>query len=604
MMNQSKLYCIVILGWLGLSGMPVYANSVITHDVRVLIDVSGSMKYSDPAAMRIPALKLFFNLLPNQQGIQAGAWMFAEDVHKLIEVAPVDSTWKNKIDNKVTEIHSNGLFTDIGQAVHVATADWLISNKKVQRDLVLLTDGVMQISEDPQVNEQLRHYLLTSQLRELKAKGIRIHTIALSANADQDLLQTLSFQTQGVFSAVYDAKNLMMTFVRFIDAIIGQNQIPWIGNTFKIDSSVQQSTLLLWHPPNSKQQIILKTPEGKQLTQKSKEVSAWDHNDIYDLISLKKPSIGIWRVLGPHIDIDNRIIIESSLNIMLRGISHDLLLFQPKTLEIALMKESHLVSDSKLFSQLTVQLKKRQIQTGQRWRTILYSSAHDAAPPNKATFLYQQLGNTVLPGNYEISAVIEGKDFARKKSQPIIFHDQLVTYQIKQQKQKTKIVYQIHLIPIAGMLSPKTMKLTAEIKQFKARQLLKTVHLHMDPNWFLNLPLLNSNETYQLSFHFQGNMANGQPIDWIQPAVWLNYQGTIISSQLSSELLHKPINRPSLYEQKIQENASEYSFWIILLWSIFIILNSCLVVVAYRIYRRILWTEQVAFSKSMAEIES
>ncbi|RLA17269.1 MAG: hypothetical protein DRQ56_09430, partial [Gammaproteobacteria bacterium] len=33
-------------------------------DVRVLIDVSGSMKQNDPRNLRIPALKLLVNLLP------------------------------------------------------------------------------------------------------------------------------------------------------------------------------------------------------------------------------------------------------------------------------------------------------------------------------------------------------------------------------------------------------------------------------------------------------------------------------------------------------------------------------------------------------------
>ena len=41
-------------------------------DIRILIDVSGSMKQNDPANLRIPALKLINGLIPS--GSRAGVW--------------------------------------------------------------------------------------------------------------------------------------------------------------------------------------------------------------------------------------------------------------------------------------------------------------------------------------------------------------------------------------------------------------------------------------------------------------------------------------------------------------------------------------------------
>ena len=52
------------------------------NDVRVLIDISGSMKKNDPANLRQPALRLFISLLPSDT--QAGVWTFGQWVNMLI----------------------------------------------------------------------------------------------------------------------------------------------------------------------------------------------------------------------------------------------------------------------------------------------------------------------------------------------------------------------------------------------------------------------------------------------------------------------------------------------------------------------------------------
>ena len=45
-------------------------------DVRILIDISGSMKQSDPTNLRAPALELIVQLLP--PGSKAGVWLFGD----------------------------------------------------------------------------------------------------------------------------------------------------------------------------------------------------------------------------------------------------------------------------------------------------------------------------------------------------------------------------------------------------------------------------------------------------------------------------------------------------------------------------------------------
>ncbi|MDQ7050607.1 MAG: hypothetical protein Q9M92_14180 [Enterobacterales bacterium] len=58
-------------------------------DVRLLIDISGSMKKNDPNNLRIPALQLVTNLLP--KGADAGVWAFGRYVNMMVPLSKVDA---------------------------------------------------------------------------------------------------------------------------------------------------------------------------------------------------------------------------------------------------------------------------------------------------------------------------------------------------------------------------------------------------------------------------------------------------------------------------------------------------------------------------------
>ena len=66
-MQKARLLIFVAAAYLPLhlTGVLADESGVVTHpDVRVVIDVSGSMKQNDPNDLRIPALNLLIGLLP------------------------------------------------------------------------------------------------------------------------------------------------------------------------------------------------------------------------------------------------------------------------------------------------------------------------------------------------------------------------------------------------------------------------------------------------------------------------------------------------------------------------------------------------------------
>ena len=80
------------------------------YDVRIIVDISGSMKNTDPSNLRIPALNLLLELMP--EGAQAGIWTFGRYVNNLLPVAPVNDQWRQQAKQAALTINSVCLKTN------------------------------------------------------------------------------------------------------------------------------------------------------------------------------------------------------------------------------------------------------------------------------------------------------------------------------------------------------------------------------------------------------------------------------------------------------------------------------------------------------------
>ena len=90
-------------------------------DVRVIIDVSGSMKKNDPNNLRRPALDMLVNLLPEDG--KAGVWTFGQWVNMLVKHRDIDAAWKAEAIKSLQRINSVAQFTNIGEALEKAAFD-------------------------------------------------------------------------------------------------------------------------------------------------------------------------------------------------------------------------------------------------------------------------------------------------------------------------------------------------------------------------------------------------------------------------------------------------------------------------------------------------
>jgi uncharacterized protein with von Willebrand factor type A (vWA) domain len=176
--------------------------SAAVYDFRVVIDVSGSMKKTDPQNLRVPALKLINGLIPS--GSRAGVWIFGKYVDMAVKWGEVNDSWRQRADLGADKIHSNALLTNIESALARARVGWDKPDPGRKRILLLLTDGKVDVSKDPAKNEKSRNQVLTASLQALKKAGAEVHSIALSDATDEVLLRQLALETGGSFGGGKD----------------------------------------------------------------------------------------------------------------------------------------------------------------------------------------------------------------------------------------------------------------------------------------------------------------------------------------------------------------------------------------------------------------
>lgn len=310
--------------WLAIASVFLLAFANPAHaapapvDVRILVDVSGSMKANDPNNLRVPAVRLVAELMP--RGAIAGVWLFSEGTETLIPAATVDGDWKQRALKALDRIHSRGQYTDIEAALGAAMADWQIAPVDGgERHIILLTDGMVDVSKQADLSAQSRGRILDNQLARIKAHGARVHTIALSENSDRDLLTTLAATTEGWAEEVADATSLQRVFLHMFEQATKPDSIPLLDNRFDVDASVSEMTLLVFRgaqePP-----LRLVSPAGKSQDQSAHEDNvSWRSETGYDLVTVSDPLTGTWQI-NTQPDPDNRVMIVTDLKLAIEDV--------------------------------------------------------------------------------------------------------------------------------------------------------------------------------------------------------------------------------------------------------------------------------------------
>ncbi len=375
-------------------------------DVRVVIDISGSMKQNDPKNLRKPALELLVQSLPDDS--RSGVWTFGQYVNMMVSHKPVTDKWRQGAMGKAGEINSVGLFTNIGAAMEKSAYDLHYDNENTKYDthVILLTDGMVDIDRDPEVNLQERRRIIDSVLPTLKGADYTIHTVSLSDNADRDLMRKLAQSTDGVFEIAHSADDLMKIFMRVLNQAAPAEEVPLNNNRFLVDSSVEEFTALVFTTPDAAP-TQLRGPDGSRYSfEKEREDVNWYRTESYDLITVKQPLEGEWQLLA-DIDPENRVAIISDLQLKAKPLKNNVEPNEPALLSLALMEGGKPIDNKQLLSLVDIQVSMVHEQTGAQ--VFSTTGAFDG------TARYtEMLYGLEEEGNYQLDVSVDGKSFQRR----------------------------------------------------------------------------------------------------------------------------------------------------------------------------------------------
>ncbi len=400
---------VAVLAW---GTMPSLAQQPVSQppveerpDVRVIIDVSGSMKDNDPDRLSTSALELLVSLLPG--GVSAGVWTFGERVENPLPLGEVNAAWRERALALPPELVNYQQFTDIESAIREAAAP----EANGWRHLVLLTDGMIDLPPSrgakPAIDMASRDVLVDELARSLADQGVAVHGIAFSDQADLSLVERLSQVTGGLSSTAENPESLLGAFLDIVERIFPDDQVPLEEGRFVIDPGVESFSALLFHEPGG-EPLRLIAPDGSvYLADDHPEGIRWQVEPRFDVIRVPDPVPGEWRLEGV-LGEDSRVSVISPLTLRTRDLPATLYLGFPVPIEAWVEEEGEPLAEG--LDDLSISVELRDMQ-GEIQASLQLSE-------DNGRFV-GELPAPALTGNARLIIRAEGEGFHRQRPQAV-----------------------------------------------------------------------------------------------------------------------------------------------------------------------------------------
>ncbi|MFT6153702.1 MAG: hypothetical protein ACJA1X_001047, partial [Bermanella sp.] len=479
-----------------------------SSDVRVIIDISGSMKENDSDNVRIPALNLIIEMLPESS--QAGVWTFGQWVNMLIPPATVDDAWRENAKIQAQKINSHGLRTNIGEAMEKAI--WRFKKGgEYDQHVILLTDGLVDIAKDndprkQQKNEDERQRIITEVLKKYQNLDVKIHAIGLSDKADKSLLEKLALETDGTSVIVNNADELVKAFLKAFEqaAPVVAEQVPLSkDNTFDIDASIEEFTALVFRKEGSTPTRLI-SPSGMVISQiKDSESAKWFGETLYDLVTLTKPESGQWKIEA-DLDPDNRVTIVSDLKMGIANLPTTLFPGQQVDFEVYLHESGEIINNPDLLKLITIEM----TMTAENGRSGTKQINDPDNIPEDGRY-QESIKRLDKEGQYELTVNIDGKTFQRMRKEYIEV-SQPIGFEIRKRILNERQVYAVRVIPQVPDIEVAKTRVIAKLKGPDANSIIQAVPWVEEGVWEVIIEPNKGPGEYSVTVNIKGRLAQDQ----------------------------------------------------------------------------------------------
>ena len=428
-------------------------------DLKILVDVSGSMVQSDPENLRAEAVRLLVEIMP--QGSYAGISNFAGPVSEIVETSEVQAQWRQRAILSSRKIHAKGQRTNIEAALTSSLVAWENDQTLVtEKHVVLLTDGKVDVGKSAEMNERSKSRILKDVIPRFNNLNAKIHTIALSENADGILMKQLAVLTGGIYKQIDHADQLQRVFLHIVENAAEPDSLPLEENEFYVDRAVKELTLLVFLRKGA-EPVELERPDGIRITRKKKLLSVkWNQESGYVLVTVTNPLSGKWKLLAKT-DKDNRALITTDLKLKVSDV--------PAYISPGdnLIVESRLQENEKTIDHVgfldLVSIRVKQIE---RRKEVLDVESIDTgeSPDKKANdgVFTVQLGRTLLEGSHQLNFIADGGTFSRMVRKTVqVIHP--VNVRINQSVSGESLSYHITVSAKSEFLVPETLNVAVRV---------------------------------------------------------------------------------------------------------------------------------------------
>ena len=486
-----SVFCVLILT-AGVAYCQPAPATATGDEIQVLIDVSGSMKQNDPDNLRIEASRLLINLLPDSTRVTL--WLFAEKTTRLIATDALDSAWKQQANKSAANIHSRGLYTHIEEAIQTVLSQGFTGRGK--KNLILLTDGFVDISKDIMQSADSRERILSEWIPKLQQGNIQVQTIALSAQADKELLEKLAFETGGWAEIAQSAEELQKVFLKMAQKAAPKDTLPLTDNRFSVDGSIQEFSVLVFKKAHAAPTQLL-APDGKKLSKQAMLAHvSWLESQTYDLVTVKQPAVGEWRLVA-DVDPDNQVMIVTDLKLQLSEMPNFLGENEALSIKAHFTDKDKLIDRADFLSLLSLEV------------------IQDHEAPVKMPVLvtepgfYQHGIEHLSLGKHLLKIIADGKTFQRE----IISEIEVVAAPITVERHVDAAQRQVSLklVPDLQVLDAAGMVVNAVVSQGEQPPQTQAV-TEKDGVWTLDLPGLPPATITRVSFNVMAKNHEGKPL--------------------------------------------------------------------------------------------
>ncbi|MBN8549935.1 MAG: VWA domain-containing protein [Deltaproteobacteria bacterium] len=265
-------------------------------DAVLLLDASGSMRVTDPGRLRDEGAKLFTQFL--KSGDRLAILSFSEEAQTIRPLEEYGAEQGEQVSKQIASVGNSGQFTNLLAGIKAAK-DLLEKSKRdgASPAIILLSDGKMDPAPASGIAATLTTELLNTVLPDLKADGIKVHTLAFSDQTDQDLLAQIAVATEGAHYFTPNADKIHESFADLFVVVKKPQMLPLTSKGFKIDADVQEATFYVNGEEGAQLRIV--SPSGKDIGPESRLPGfKWYKGTKFDVITIEKPEVGDWKVLG------------------------------------------------------------------------------------------------------------------------------------------------------------------------------------------------------------------------------------------------------------------------------------------------------------------